>query len=174
MTTQQFISKYKWDAIYQHIRYGIPASITLAQGILESNSGNSKLATDANNFFGIKAYSNPDSLPVYYANDDLLHEPFRKYVTPLDSFVDHSKFLLTNPRYLTTLKTGNYVDFAIELKKAGYATSPAYSANLVKIIENYNLTKYDNIGNNKWLYLALLLLFITGLIFGIKQLRKKK
>lgn len=174
MTTAEFIDKYKWDAIWEHIRYGVPASITLAQGIIESNSGNSKLATEANNFFGIKAYSNPNGLPVYYATDDLQNEPFRKYATPLDSFTDHSKFLLSNKRYADTLKANNYVDFAIELKKAGYATAPNYASTLVSTISKYNLKKYDNIGNNKWLYLLLLLLLITGIVFGVKKYRQKK
>lgn len=169
MSTLEFIKKYKLDAIYNHIRYGIPASITLAQGIIESNSGNSILALQANNFFGIKAYSNPNNLPVFYANDDLKGEPFRMYNSPIDSFTDHSKFLLSNKRYTDTLKTGNYVDFAIELKKAGYATSPNYANTIVSVIDKYDLKKYDNIGNNKWLYSILIVLIIVVIIFLIKK-----
>lgn len=173
MTSEQFIQTYKWEAIWNHIRYGIPASITLAQGIIESNSGNSDLAINANNFFGIKAYSNPDNLPIYYANDDLLHEPFRKYASPSDSFKDHSIFLLSNPRYLSAIAAGNYVDFAIQLRKDGYATSPTYASSLVNVINKYNLSQYDNIGNNKYLYLALLLIILSGIIFGSVKLYKK-
>lgn len=173
MTTQEFIKKYKWVAIWNHIRYGIPASITLAQGIIESNSGNSTLATKANNFFGIKAYSNPENLPVFYATDDKVGEPFRMYDSAGDSFKDHSIFLLSNKRYTDTLNAGNYVEFSIELKKAGYATSPTYASTIVSTIEKYNLSKYDNIGNNKWLYVSLLILFILALVIGHKYLKTK-
>lgn len=174
MTTQEFIKKFKWAAIYDHIRYGVPASITLAQGIIESNSGNSTLALKANNYFGIKAYSNPNGLPVYYAqDDDAQKSPFRMYSTPLDSFTDHSKFLLSNSRYLSALQSHNYVDFANQLQKDGYATGANYGGILVNTIDKNNLSKYDNIGNNKWLYLALLLLFILALIAGHKYLKNK-
>lgn len=169
MTTEEFISKYKWDAIYDNIRYGIPASITLAQGIIESNSGNSVLSTQANNFFGIKAYSNPNGLPVYYATDDKQGEPFRMYATAQDSFTDHAKFLLSNTRYLDTLKSNNYVDFAIELKKAGYATNPNYAQSIIDTIDKYDLSKYDNLGNNKWYYLIIIVIFIVGTIFIFKK-----
>ncbi len=174
MTTSEFINKYKWIAIYNHIVYGVPASITLAQGIIESNSGNSRLFTQAKNSFGIKAYSNPQNLPVFYADDDLKGDPFRMYNSVGDSFTDHSKFLLTNKRYLDTLKTGNYVDFAIELKKAGYATGPNYANSIVSVIDKNKLSKYDNLGNNKWLYLILLLLFILVLVGGYKYVKSKK
>lgn len=169
MTTLEFIKKYKWIAIWDHIRYGIPASITLAQGIIESNSGNSELFLNAKNAFGIKAYSNPDNLPVYYANDDKLHEPFRMYTSVKDSFTDHSKFLLSNSRYLSALKSNNYVDFAIQLKKDGYASDPNYASKIVDTIDKYNLKKYDNIGNNKWYYLAAIIIVIIFIIIIFKK-----
>ncbi len=165
MTTQDFISKYKWAAIWNHVLYGIPASVTLAQAIIESSSGNSKLAINANNFFGIKAYSNPEGLPVYYANDDIEHEPFRMYPSASASFADHSKFLLDNKRYLTAIAQGNYVDFANELKAAGYATAPNYAQLIISDIEKYNLQQYDVYGNNKWLFLVLFIIVVALLIY---------
>lgn len=173
MTTQEFIQKYKWIAIWQHIRFGIPASITLAQGIVESGSGNSRLAKQANNFFGIKAYSNPDNLPVMYFSDDVANEPFRVYPNANASFTDHSKFLLENPRYDVTLKAKNYVEFAKELKKAGYATAPNYAQILISTIENNDLYQYDWIGNNKYLIGTVILIIILIVIVSVIYYRKK-
>lgn len=171
MTTQEFISKYKWYAIWEHIRTGIPASVTLAQGILESNSGNSFLASK-NNFFGIKAYSNPDNLPVVYVSDDRPNEPFRAYDTPYQGFKDHSKFLLTNPRYLETLQTKNYIDFAKLLQQAGYATAQNYATTLVSVIETNSLSQYDFYGKYKYALSAIILLIISSIIFAIVKYGK--
>lgn len=170
MTEQEFIDKYKWAAIWNHIKYGVPGSITLAQAIIESNSGNSYLSRIGNNFFGIKAYSNPDNLPIIYADDDTKHEPFRSYPNAASSFADHSKFLLLNPRYMTAITAGNYVDYTNALKADGYATNPNYAQTLQSTIEKNNLTKYDTYGNNKILFILLFLLILTLLGFFIHYL----
>ncbi len=150
ITTPQYIDTYKNIAIKKQKKYGIPASITLAQGILESGSGNSKLARKANNHFGIKCHKGWSGKK-YYMDDDAKHECFRKYKKVEDSYSDHSKFLTQRGRYsfLFKYKTTDYKKWAYGLKKAGYATNPKYPQLLIKIIEKYNLDKYDKKYKNK-------------------------
>ncbi len=144
ITTSQYINTYKDLAIKKHKKYGIPASITLAQGILESGSGNSKLARHANNHFGIKCHKGWSGKK-YYIDDDTNHECFRKYKKAEDSYNDHSEFLTQRGRYsfLFEYSSTDYKKWAYGLKKAGYATNPKYPELLIKIIEKYNLDKYD-------------------------------
>jgi flagellum-specific peptidoglycan hydrolase FlgJ len=125
-------------------RYEIPASITLAQGLLESGNGNSPLARYANNHFGIKC--TPDwSGDKYYKDDDKRNDCFRVYSDAEESFEDHSKFL-QRPRYsaLYRLKTTDYKGWARGLKDAGYATNPQYPQLLINLIERYELYQYDD------------------------------
>ena len=145
-TTAQYITKYKLIAIQEMLDYKIPVSITLAQGILESGSGNSRLATKGNNHFGIKCHSDWDGEKVYH-DDDAKHECFRKYPFAEDSYRDHSLFLKNKKRYadLFKLKMTNYKGWARGLKKAGYATNPKYPKRLIGLIERYDLAKYDKI-----------------------------
>lgn len=174
MTKQEFINKYKFIAIWQQILFGIPASVTLAQAIIESNTGSSTLSIRANNFFGIKAYSNPDNLPVFYANDDLASEPFRAYLSPKASFKDHSKFLVTNPRYNDLFLDQNYVNWANGLQLYGYATNPSYASTIKSVIETNNLQRFDFWGKNKiaiFVVAAILLALISYIIYII--LKKK-
>ena len=126
-------------------RTGVPASVTLAQGILESGSGTSQLSMKANNHFGIKCHSDWTGARTYM-DDDAKHECFRSYNNPAESFRDHSDFLRKNQRYasLFSLKVTDYKGWANGLKKAGYATSPTYATRLIEIIENYDLAKYDS------------------------------
>jgi LysM repeat protein len=144
ITTQQYINQYKEIAVNEMKRTGIPASITLAQGILESNSGNSTLAIKANNHFGIKCHNWTGS--IFTHDDDRLNECFRKYKSAEQSFRDHSEFLTTHQRYafLFNYKTTDYKNWAHGLKKAGYATNPRYAKMLIKIIEENKLYKYDS------------------------------
>jgi len=144
ISTKEYINTYKDIAIKKQKEYKIPASITLAQGILESGSGNSKLAKKANNHFGIKCHNGWKGKK-YYMDDDEKHECFRKYKKAEDSYRDHSKFLTQRGRYsfLFDYKTTDYKKWAYGLKKAGYATNPKYPQLLIKIIEKYNLNKYD-------------------------------
>ncbi len=145
-TTEEYIVKYKLIAIYEMLEYKIPASITLAQGILESGSGNSRLAKKANNHFGIKCHSDWKGKKVYH-DDDEKHECFRKYPQAEDSYRDHSLFLSKKKRYasLFDLKMTNYKGWAKGLKKAGYATNPKYPKRLIDLIERYHLDKYDKV-----------------------------
>jgi flagellum-specific peptidoglycan hydrolase FlgJ len=125
--------------------YGIPASIKLAQGILESNSGKGRLSVEANNHFGIKCHDwTGDRI---YHDDDALQECFRKYVDAKYSFRDHSLFLTTRSRYsnLFTLKKNDYKAWAKGLKAAGYATDKKYPDKLISLIERYNLHKFDEV-----------------------------
>ena len=140
----KYIDKYKHYAIDQMKRYGIPASITLAQGLLESNAGQSVLATKANNHFGIKTGGYWKG-PYILRDDDLPNEKFRVYRSAKESYEDHSKFLYGKPRYasLFKLSTRDYKGWAHGLKKAGYATNPRYGYLLVDLIERYDLTQYD-------------------------------
>ncbi len=144
ITVQQYIEKYKNIAVAEMHRTGIPASITLAQGILESANGNSMLAKKANNHFGIKCHSSWKG-PKVYKDDDKKHECFRKYKSPEASYIDHSNFLKKYSRYdfLFDLKKTNYKAWARGLKKAGYATNPKYPQRLIHIIETYQLYTYD-------------------------------
>ena len=150
-TTEQYITKYKLIAIQEMLDYEIPASITLAQGILESGSGNSKLAKKSNNHFGIKCHSDWKGKKVYH-DDDARHECFRKYPYAEDSYRDHSLFLKNKKRYadLFKLKMTNYKGWAKGLKKAGYATNPKYPKRLIGLIERYGLDKYDKIGDKEF------------------------
>lgn len=139
----QYIHMYKNIAIEEMRRTGIPASITLAQGILESGNGNSTLARKANNHFGIKCHG-WEGKKVYH-DDDHRNECFRKYKSAEESFYDHSDFLTIGPRYrfLFEYKPNDYKAWAKGLKKAGYATSRTYDRMLIKIIEDNELYKYD-------------------------------
>ncbi len=139
-----YIEEYKELAISHMFEYGIPASITLAQGILESGSGKSDLAVKSNNHFGIKCHSDWKGKKSYY-DDDEKNECFRKYDSAIDSYLDHSLFLKNKSRYssLFSLKISDYKGWAKGLKKAGYATDPNYAANLIRLIEKYYLYDYD-------------------------------
>ena len=143
-TPQEYIAKYKDLAIIEMHRSGVPASITLAQGVLESNSGNSRLAKFANNHFGIKCKSSWTG-NVIYANDDAPDECFRAYESVLDSYKDHSDFLRKNWRYhpLFELNQLDYKGWCHGLRKAGYATNPQYGKILISLINKYELNEYD-------------------------------
>jgi LysM repeat protein len=143
MTREEYISKYKDLAIKEMSRTGIPASITLAQGILESGSGNSTLAQKSNNHFGIKCHDWDGKK--FRHDDDTRRECFRKYKTVEESYRDHSDFLVSKSRYasLFLLDPGDYRQWAIGLKKAGYATSPSYAEALIRIIEENELYLLD-------------------------------
>lgn len=139
-----YIDQYKGLAIEQMQKYHIPASITLAQGLLESGAGRSTLATKANNHFGIKVSGNWTG-PYILRDDDAPNEKFRKYKSAKDSYEDHSLFL-QGKRYqgLFQLKITDYKGWAKGLKTAGYATSPSYAEALIRIIEMYNLYQFDS------------------------------
>ncbi|MBP3354606.1 MAG: glucosaminidase domain-containing protein [Bacteroidales bacterium] len=139
-----YIDKFKDEAMRQQKRYKIPASITLAQGLLESGAGNGELARKSNNHFGIKCHGVWQGEKVYY-DDDEKGECFRKYDDPMQSYEDHSLFLTSRPRYaeLFNLKITDYRGWAVGLKKCGYATDKAYASKLIGIIELYNLNRYD-------------------------------
>ena len=144
ITREEYIATYKNDAIKEMLKSGIPASITLAQGILESGDGNSILAVKGKNHFGIKCHSDWTGKTMRL-DDDKKNECFRKYKTVYESFSDHSDFLVSGKRYafLFDLKTTNYKGWAKGLKKAGYATNPKYPSLLIKIIEQNKLYQYD-------------------------------
>jgi len=145
ITRAEYIEKYKQDAIREMIRSGIPASITLAQGILESGDGNSPLAVYGNNHFGVKCHSDWKGKTMRI-DDDKKNECFRKYENVDGSFKDHSEFLTTRSRYkfLFDLKITDYKGWAKGLKKAGYATNPKYADLLIMLIEKNNLNQYDH------------------------------
>ena len=142
--THWYVNTYSKTAINEMKKFGIPASITMAQGILESNSGKGDLAMKSNNHFGIKCHSGWRGKKVYH-DDDKKGECFRKYKNPEKSYRDHSVFLESRDRYnsLFKLRRNNYVKWAVGLKKAGYATDPAYADKLISIIERYELWKLD-------------------------------
>jgi len=147
---EAYIKKYKATAVKKMKKHGIPASITLAQGILESGAGKSSLATKANNHFGIKCHKGWAG-KTYTMDDDKKNECFRKYKSADQSFEDHSQFLTTRDRYafLFEYKITDYKKWAHGLKKAGYATNPKYAQLLIKVIEENKLDRFDKIKNYK-------------------------
>ncbi|MGC4102689.1 glucosaminidase domain-containing protein [Ferruginibacter sp.] len=147
ITPQQYIDTYKDIAIREMKRAGVPAAITLAQGLLETESGNSDLVKKSNNHFGIKCKANWTGESVTH-DDDAAGECFRLYKTAEDSYKDHSDFLKNSQRYsfLFKLDVKDYKGWAYGLKKAGYATNPSYPQILIKHIEQYNLQQYTLIG----------------------------
>ena len=138
-----YIAKYKALAMLEQVRYGIPAAITLAQGILETDAGTSELMLVANNHFGIKCRKEWTGESIRHT-DDAPNECFRKYKCCEDSYKDHSVYLKTSPRYamLFSLQQTDYAGWAKGLKRCGYATSPTYAQRLTKIIEDFNLQEY--------------------------------
>ena len=146
----EYIEIYRETAINEMIRTGVPASIKLSQGILESDNGNSRLATRANNHFGIKCHNSWTGKGIRH-DDDAKGECFRRYNSAQESWRDHSDFLLGSTRYgfLFELNPTDYKAWARGLKKAGYATNPRYAELVIKIIEDNNLQQYDQIALGK-------------------------
>lgn len=144
-----YIKQYSQIAIDEMYRSGIPASITLAQAIIESGYGTSTLATEANNHFGIKCHSDWKGESIRH-DDDEKNECFRKYKSAVDSFRDHSDFLRFKSRYaflFDEFEINDYKSWAYGLKKAGYATNPQYAEILIKTIETYDLARFDEVKN---------------------------
>ena len=141
---ERYIARYATIAVNEMYRTGVPASITLAQGIIESASGLSTLAVDGNNHFGIKCH-NSWSGRTMRADDDRKNECFRAYDSAEESFRDHSDFLRYRDRYkfLFDFQTTDYKSWAYGLKQAGYATDPSYATKLIQCVEDYNLARYD-------------------------------
>jgi flagellum-specific peptidoglycan hydrolase FlgJ len=141
-----YIETYKEIAIEKMVEYKIPASITLAQGIFESACGTSRLATEANNHFGIKCHKEWEGDTIRH-DDDALQECFRKYTAVEDSYNDHSLFLTSRPRYanLFAFDILDYKAWANGLKAAGYATNPQYADRIISLIERFDLAKQDTI-----------------------------
>ena len=146
---EAYIKKYKSVAISEQKKYGIPASITLAQGLLESRAGKSPLATEANNHFGIKCSDWNGA--TFYQDDDQKDECFRKYSDARESYEDHSSFLAKRSRYATlfTLKPTDYKGWATGLQANGYATSKTYASSLINLIELYELNLLDSDSNKE-------------------------
>jgi len=151
MTPQEYVDRYKSTAIHHRFEFGIPAAITLAQGILESGIGGSYLAVNANNHFGIKCHSDWKGKRIY-KDDDAKDECFRVYKNANESYTDHALFLTGKSRYefLFSYKVTDYKSWAKGLKKAGYATNPQYPKRLIDIIEKYDLAKYDMMSENEY------------------------
>lgn len=148
MSGEDYINKFKEEAVKEMLVSGVPASITLAQAMLESGNGNSPLAVYANNHFGIKCHNDWNG-PTFTLDDDAKNECFRKYRHVLESYKDHSSFLQSKQRYqaLFELEKTDYKSWAYGLKKAGYATNPRYPELLIKIIEEYKLYQLDKHSN---------------------------
>jgi hypothetical protein len=141
---EAYIEQFKQAAMQEMMRSGVPAAITLAQGIHESESGNSELVKKSNNHFGIKCKNTWQGGKVYH-DDDARGECFRKYNSALDSYADHSDFLKANQRYssLFALDPADYEGWARGLKKAGYATNPRYAPLLISLVQKYHLNDYS-------------------------------
>lgn len=173
--TENYIAKYSSAAVAEMDRCGIPASITLAQAILESGNGESRLAVEGKNHFGIKCHSNWNGKTII-EDDDEKGECFRKYSKVSESYRDHSLFLTQRGRYsfLFEYQKTDYKKWAKGLKKAGYATNPKYPTLLIDLIERYDLTRFDKgESQGKQLYFAHTygLPYLTGL--GIYYFNKK-
>ncbi len=152
LSDQEYISSYAELAIQEEQRTGIPASIKLAQALIESNGGRSVLATRANNHFGIKCKSYWTGKRYFYTDDDrdtdgnLVPSCFRMYESVESSYMDHSNFLTGSERYeeLFTYEATDYVAWAEGLRKCGYATDPGYAKKLIRVIERYRLDGYTD------------------------------
>lgn len=146
ISKKEYVEQWRTTAVQQMIQYKIPASITMAQAILESGSGNSELARKGNNHFGIKCHDWEGEK--MYMDDDAKGECFRVYNSADESYVDHSDFLKTKKRYanLFTLEQTDYKSWAKGLKEAGYATNPKYPELLINIIEELKLNELDQLG----------------------------
>lgn len=155
-TEEQYIQKFAQYAVEEMEKYKIPASITLAQGILETGGGQSRLAREGNNHFGIKCKTEWTGRTMRHT-DDAPNECFRVYDSPRESYEDHSKFLAFRPYYqkLFTLDPKDYKAWAHGLKKAGYATNPKYAYILINKIEKHKLYEFDNISANEVKYALL-------------------
>lgn len=142
-TAEEYIALYHEAAVANMVQHRVPASITLAQGLFESAYGNSPLAVNANNHFGIKCHDWTGE--TYHHDDDAPQECFRKYPSVMDSYADHARFLKTRKRYAKCfeLEITDYKGWARELKAAGYATLPTYPEKIVGIIERFKLDQYD-------------------------------
>ncbi|GIV29669.1 MAG: hypothetical protein KatS3mg028_0735 [Bacteroidia bacterium] len=145
----QYIQNYSHLAVIEMYRYKIPASITMAQAIIESSAGSSELAVQANNHFGIKCHADWEGMN-YIQDDDESTECFRKYFSAEESFRDHSLFIVSRPRYneLFQLPIYDYKAWCYGLKNCGYATQKEYPEKLIQIIEKYQLYKLDHL----WIY----------------------
>lgn len=143
-STEDYIEEFKQEAMDEMREFNIPASITLAQGILESSSGNSQLTRNSNNHFGIKCHVGWEGGKIFH-DDDEKGECFRVYDDPRKSYRDHSLFLTSRSRYEKLFKfhKGDYVNWAKGLSEAGYATDRRYPAKLIALIEKFQLHKYD-------------------------------
>ncbi|MFN9109836.1 MAG: glycoside hydrolase family 73 protein, partial [Bacteroidota bacterium] len=150
ITIEEYVNTYKDIAMKEMVRSGVPASITLAQGILETENGNSALVKKSNNHFGIKCKETWTGPSVSH-DDDAPQECFRKYENAIASYIDHSDFLRTRKHYhfLFDLDPLDYKAWAYGLKKAGYATNPKYPQILIKYIETYNLHDYSLLAMGK-------------------------
>lgn len=144
VTPEMYIEMFKDAAVADMLKTGVPASITLAQGMYESDYGNSPLAKTANNHFGIKCHKEWNG-PTFHQDDDERDECFRKYDNVQDSYDDHSNFLRSRDRYrsLFDLEITDYKGWSHGLKRAGYATNPAYASKLIDLIERYKLYEHD-------------------------------
>jgi LysM repeat protein len=155
VTVDEYVEKFRDFSISEMYRTGIPASIKLAQGILESDAGNSVLAKNSNNHFGIKCKVEWTGKTYYHEDDDydnkgrLLESCFRAYISPYESYLDHSEFLSNRDRYgfLFAFHHTDYKQWAIGLKAAGYATAVSYAETIIGIVERYNLSQYDFMPN---------------------------
>lgn len=146
-----YIEEYRDIAIEQMQRYKIPASITLAQGLFESNAGKSELARRYNNHFGIKKGMNWTG-PTVMKSDDSPNDLFRVYKSARESYEDHSRFLCNNQRYavLFSYKLDDYRSWANGLKKCGYATDPRYAQKIIEMVETYNLSQFDSYTSGRY------------------------
>ena len=155
LLAQDYIETYKDLAVIEMYRTGVPASITLAQALHETNYGQSRLATEANNHFGIKCKSYWNGKSFYHKDDDfdtngnLIHSCFRKYDIVMFSYIDHSNFLREGKHYATLFEYDktDYESWAYGLKRCGYATDPGYAEKLISKIQKYDLSKFDHLPN---------------------------
>ena len=173
LTVQQYCDKYAEEACRQMKKHKVPASITLAQAIIESGYGGSYLAVEANNHFGIKAYRDWKGT-VVRADDDKKNEQFCKFTSVEEGYEYHSLFLKNNKRYATlfTYDIRDYESWAKGLKKAGYATNPKYANILIKMIEDNNLDFYDlNITNKKGFISNPHTVYLSSEKKGLKYIR---
>ncbi len=165
LTVEEYCRRYAAEAQNQMRKYGVPASITLAQGLRETANGSSYLAVVAHNHFGIKAYRSDWTGDKVYCDDDAKNEPFCAFSNDLESYEYHSLFLLKNQRYarLFKLNIRDYESWARGLSECGYATDPSYATGLIKLIEDNHLDYYDILDKH-----------VTGNVHKLYQTRERR
>lgn len=171
MTRAEYIKRYKIYAIISDVLYNVPASVTIAQGILESGNGNSSLTVGGKNHFGIKGSGNFYATTEYFDGVETpVNASFREYKSSIGSFIDHAKEINENETWRAGARSRNYITFANALQQGGYATAPNYASTLINIIQANNLQRLDKYGENRIAIFISVIIIIAFIVYVIHNI----